>query len=93
MTKRLRKFVSEINELRLTIFHIAGADNFLSDHCSRFPTGRSGDDRGDVLTSANELGSTVKAISASAEIQANTTGSWPPTVLPRDAQSDYPQAA
>ena len=41
----------------------------------------------------NELGSTDKAISASAEIRVNTTVSWPPTVLPRDAQSDYPQVA
>ena len=89
--------MSEINELRFTIFHIAGVDNFLSDHGSRFPPGRSGDDRGDVLTSAYKLGSTVRASSASAgareEIQANTNGSWPPTDLPRDARSDYPQAA
>ena len=27
VNKRLRKFVSEINELRFTIFHIAGVDN------------------------------------------------------------------
>ena len=60
VNKRLRKYVSEINELRFTIFHIAGADNFLSDHGSRFLTRRSGDDRGDVLTSANELGSPVR---------------------------------
>ena len=41
------------------------------------------------MSGANDLGSTDKGISASAEIRANTTVSWPPTVLPRDAQSDY----
>ena len=38
---------------------------------------------------ANDLGSAKKVGAASAEIRANTSGSWPPTVLPRDAQSDY----
>ena len=44
------------------------------------------------MSGAKDLGSTDKGISASAEIRANTTVSWPPTVLPRDAQSDYPKA-
>ena len=44
--------MSEINELQFTIFHIAGADNFLSDRVSRFPTGKSGNDRGDDLSVA-----------------------------------------
>ena len=43
------------------------------------------------MSGATDLGSTDKGISASAEIRANTTVSWPPTVLPRDAQSDYPK--
>ena len=61
----------------------------------------SGDDRGDALTSTNKLGSTnnlgstVKAISVSSgsreDMRANDC--WPPTGLPRDAQSDYPQIA
>ena len=72
-------------------------NNFLSDHGSRFPTGKSSDDRGDVPIGANKLGSTVKAISdstsAKEEIQANPNGSWPLTDLPRDAQSYYPKAA
>ena len=89
--KRLRKYVSEIGDLRFSIFHIPGADNFLSHRGSRFPTGKAGNDRGDDMSGANDLGSTEKAISASAEIRANTTVSWPPTVLPRDAQSDYPK--
>ena len=41
--------------------------------------------------------STVKAISASTsakeEIQANPNESCPPSQLPRDAQSDYPEVA
>ena len=47
MNKRLRKYVSEIGELRFSIFHIPGANNFLSDSGSRFPTGKSGSDRGE----------------------------------------------
>ena len=42
------------------------------------------------MSGANDLGSAKKVGAASAEIRANTTVSWPPTVLPRDAQSDYP---
>ena len=80
--------MAEIGELRFSIFHIPGANNFLSDRGSRFPTGKAGNDRGDG--SANDLGSAKKVGAASAEIRANTIGSWPPTVLPRDAQSDYP---
>ena len=38
------------------------------------------------MSGANDLGSAKKVGAASAEIQANTTVSWPPTVLPRDAQ-------
>ena len=86
MNKRLQKYVSEIGELRFSIFHIPGADNFLSDRGSRFPTGKAGNDKGDDESGAKDLGS------ASVEIRANTTVSWPPTVLPRDAQSDYPKA-
>ena len=41
------------------------------------------------MSGSNDLGSTKGAVSANAEIRANTTVSWPPTVLPRDAQSDY----
>ena len=58
VNKRLRKYVSEITELRFTIFNISGVKNFLSYRGSRFPSGRSGDDRGD---------STVKSISASSD--------------------------
>ena len=90
MNKRLRKYVSEIGELRFSTFHIPGASNFLSDRGSRFPTGKYGNDRGDYMSGAEDLGSARKVGAASAEIRANTTGSWPPTVLPRDAQSDYP---
>ena len=90
VNKRLRKYVSEIGELRFSIFHIPGANNFLSDRGSRFPTGKAGNDRGDDMGGANDLGSAKKVGAASAEIRANTSGSWPPTVLPRDAQSDYP---
>ena len=90
VNKRLRKYVSEIGELRFSIFHIPGANNFLSDRGSRFPTGKAGNDRGDDLGSASDLGSAKKVVAASAEIQANTMGSLPPTVLPKDAQSDYP---
>ena len=66
--------MSEIGELRFSIFHIPGANNFLSDSGSRFPTGKAGNDRGE--DSANGRGC--------AEIRANTIGSWPSTV-PRDA--------
>ena len=55
VNKRLRKYVSEIVELRFTIFHIAGVDNFFADRGSRFPTGKPGNDRGDDLISVNEL--------------------------------------
>ena len=82
--------MSEIGDLRLQIFLIPGADNFLSDWGSRFPTGRACNDRGDHMSGANDLGSAKKECAASAEIRANTTVSWPPTVLPKDAQSDYP---
>ena len=47
VNKRLRKYVSEISALRFTIFHIAGAKNYLSDRGSRFPSGWAGDDRGE----------------------------------------------
>ena len=53
VNKRLRKYVSEITELRFTIFNIPGVKNLLSYRGSRFPSSRSGDDRGD---------STVKSI-------------------------------
>ena len=45
VNKRLRKYVSEINALRFTYFHIAGAKNYLSDRGSQFPSGGAGDDR------------------------------------------------
>ena len=77
--------MSEIGELRFSIFHIPGANNFLSDRGSRFPTGKAGNDKGDDVSGAKDLGGAV-------EIRANTTVSWPPTVLPMDAQSDYPKA-
>ena len=69
VNKRLRKYVNEINELRFTIFHISGMNNYLSDRGSRFPSGVSGDDRGEGLDSTKKLGSTVKAISASSDIR------------------------
>ena len=47
VNKRLRKYVSEIGELRFQMFHIPGVSNFLSDSGSRFPTGKSGSDRGE----------------------------------------------
>ena len=62
----------------------------LSDRGSRFPAGNPGDDRGDEIIGANALGSAKKVGATSAEIRANTTVSWPPTELPRDAQSEYP---
>ena len=36
VNKRLQKYVSEIRELRFSIFHIPGADNFLSDRALGF---------------------------------------------------------
>ena len=97
VNKRLRKFVSEINELRFTIFHIYGLNNHLSDGGSRFPTGKSGDDKGDGPNGASKVASTVEAMSASTgtreEIQANPKVSWPHTKLPRDAPSDYQSVA
>ena len=47
VNKRLRKYVSEINALRFTYFHIAGAKSYLSDRGSKFPSGGAGDDRGE----------------------------------------------
>ena len=95
VNKRLRKYVSEINELRFTIFHISGMKNYLSDCGSRFPSGVSGDDRGEALDSTKKLGSTVKAISASSDIreymQANNC--WLPSELPVDLPTDCPQVA
>ena len=76
--------------LRFTIFYISGVKNFLSDCCSRFPSGVSGNDSGDALTSTHKVGSTGKAFSVSSGSREDC---WPPTELPRDAQSDYPQIA
>ena len=89
-----------------SIFHIPGANTFLSDRGISFPTGKAGNDIGDDSAndlgsarkvgndrgddSANDLGSARKVGAVSAGIRANTIGSWPPTVLPRDAPSDYP---
>ena len=78
VNKRIRKYVSEIGELRFSIFHIPGANNFLSGRGSRFPTGKAGYDRGDDLGSASDLGSAKKVVAASVEIQANTMGPLPP---------------
>ena len=77
VTKRLRKYVSEIGELRFSIFHIPGRDNFLSDRGIMFPTGKADNDRGEDMSGANDPGSAKKVGAASAEIWANTTVSWP----------------
>ena len=91
MNKRLRKFVSQINELWFRFFHISCVNNFLSNSQSRFPTGKSGNDRGDGPNGANKVVSKVKTMSASTsaieERQVN------PNDLPLDAQSDYPNLA
>ena len=75
MNKRLRKYVREINELKFTKFHISGMKNYLLDCGSSFPSGISGDDRGEALDSKKKLRSTVNAISASSDfreyVQAN----------------------
>ena len=47
VNKCLRKYVSEINSLKFTIFHISGAKNYLADRGSRFLSGGAGDDRGE----------------------------------------------
>ena len=47
VNKCLRKYVSEINALRFTIFHISGAKDFLSYRGSRFRSGGAGDDKGE----------------------------------------------
>ena len=60
-----------------------------------------GNDRGEALTSTNKLGSsnnlgsTVKAVSASLDSREDMRANdcWPPTKLPRDTQTDYPQIA
>ena len=64
VNKRLRKYVSEINQIIFTIFHISGVKNFLSNRGSRFPSGRSGDDRGDseVKSVSVDSVSTVKSV-------------------------------
>ena len=49
--------MSEIGAQRFSIFHIPGADNFLSDRGSRFPTGKAGNDKGDDMSGAKDLGS------------------------------------
>ena len=94
VNKRLRKYVSEIGELHFSIFHIPGAANFLSDRGSRFPTGIAGNDRGDALGGQGDivsaLGGSEKVGANTAEILANTSGSWLPNVLPRDVNTDYP---
>ena len=41
VNKCLIKYVSEINALRFTIFHIAFVKNYLSDQESQFPSGGS----------------------------------------------------
>ena len=51
VNKRLMKYVSETNEVRFTIFHISGTTKYLSDFGSIFPSGMSGDDRGEALDS------------------------------------------
>ena len=89
--KRLRKYVSEIGELRLTMFHIEGAKNYLADQGSRLPTGSAGNDKGDG--GAGELDSAKVIGAAGAEIRANTVCSWPPNVLPTDDILSYPKVA
>ena len=49
VNKRLRKYVSEINTLRFTIFHIAGAKKYLSGRDSQLPSVGAGDDSERVL--------------------------------------------
>ena len=93
VNKRLRKYVSEINELRFTIFHISGMKNYLSYRGSRFPSSVSGDDRGEALDSTKKLGSTVKAISASSDIREymRANNCWLPSELPLDLPTDCPR--
>ena len=52
--------MSEINELRFTIFHISGVKNVLSDRGSNFPSGRFNDDKGKSLESTRKSNSNVK---------------------------------
>ena len=75
MNKHLRKYVSEINTLRFTIFHNAGAKNYLSDRGSRFPSGVAGDDKGESSESTKKSDkavgdkSTIKSHTASLDFQ------------------------
>ena len=84
--KRLRKYVAEIGELRFTIFHIEGQKNYLADQGSRNPTGGAGFDRGEGFVGEDDSAKITGA--ASAEIRANTAGSWPNMDLPTDDCSD-----
>ena len=89
--KRLRKYVAEIGELRFSMFHIEGAKKKLADQGSRFPTGNAGNDKWDGSAKEIDSADSAKKIGAAgAEIRANTVCSWPPMVLPKDAQSCYP---
>ena len=81
VNKRQRKYVSEINSLCFTAFHISGAANYLADRGSRFPSGKAGAEKG-------VFESTVKSCAASSDLPADCPqGS---TVKTKTVGSDLP---
>ena len=81
--------MAEIGEIKFTMFIIKGRKNYLADQGSRNPTGGAGNDRGDGVAGKGD--SAKRTGAASAEIRANTAGSWPTMDLPTD--DCYPNIA
>ena len=98
MNKRLRKYISEINALRFTIFHIAGAKNGLSDRGSRFTSGGAGYDKGESPESTKKSDravgdkSTIKSHTASSDFQKYSLSDECPLIA-RSLPADCPQIA
>jgi hypothetical protein len=87
VNKRLRKYVSEINSLRFTIFHISGAKNYLADRGSRFPSGGAGDDRGE---SSEGTKKSDRAAGDKSTVNSHTASSDLPADMPAELPADFP---